>query len=315
MIPPENNEEDQLARQYLEELLNLAIALSNPDDFPSLISDNIKSIKSELNEINNNTIHFVAINEIKGISETIKNYIEFIEKIEHIEIDKLDTQERLSILEESSKFRGKIFAQTSPFNKMAKVIANNLVANKVDRNLEKSEKILASAKQLATNQLTKKQSKFFQDEADKHNTQSHQWKNYSIALFVLTCILAVTGIAMAFCPSLHPKQNDTYQLIQIITGKIILIAISIYALGVCIKNYQAHKHNEILNSHRENALSAASALIDLIEEPNQKDAVLLQVANVVFSIQDTGYTKPTSSEVDVMKSVVDLLAKQVAKDK
>ncbi|WP_199052951.1 hypothetical protein [Aquitalea sp. ASV15] len=313
MTKPESNEDDQYIRQHLEELLNLAIAISIPENFPDFISKKIKSIRYELEEINNNSINFVATNEIKTISETINDYIKFIERIEKINIEKLDPLEKLSILEESSKFSSKIFSQTSPFNQMAKVLASDIVSNKIDSNLEITEKILASAKQLSTNELTKKQSKFFQDEADKHSTQSIQWKNYSIALLIITCTLAVAGIAMAFCPQLHPK--DTYQLIQIVTGKIILIAISIYTLGVCIKNYQAHKHNEILNSHRENALSAASALIDLIEEPNQKDAVLLQVANVVFSIQDTGYTKPTSSEVDVMKSVVDLLAKQIAKDK
>jgi len=300
-------------RDELEKNINTAITISTPGEYPKFIAEYIERITKELSRISKESIQYIDTLHIEEMNKLIITYILFIEKIANLNFAQLSPQEKLSISNEISSIRVNLYGKSSHFINMAEIIKDDSASKKIDANLAKTEKILATAKQLSTNQLTKKQSKFFQDEADKHSIQSNQWKIYSIGLLVLTCTLAVAGIAMAFCPSLHPK--DTYQLIQIVTGKVILIAISIYALGVCIKNYQAHKHNEILNSHRENALSAASALIDLIEEPNQKDAVLLQVANVVFSIQDTGYTKPTSSEVDVMKSVVDLLAKQVAKDK
>jgi hypothetical protein len=77
------------------------------------------------------------------------------------------------------------------------------------------------------------------------------------------------------------------------------------------KNFLSHKHNSIVNKHRQNALMTYSALADAASSEEAKDIVLNHAASCIFSPQETGYIKNESAGNN--KSIVELLPKTTMK--
>jgi hypothetical protein len=67
---------------------------------------------------------------------------------------------------------------------------------------------------------------------------------------------------------------------------------------VCVRNYRASRHNQIVNAHREGALTTFAAFRESAEGA-AGDAVLLQATEAVFSSQPTGYTEGDGSPTHV----------------
>lgn len=125
-------------------------------------------------------------------------------------------------------------------------------------------------------------------------------------------VFALVTIIAAYIPALEP--HSSFQAIQLVAGKVMVFATLAYLLGVCVKNFQAHRHNEIINRHRENALKTFKALADGSRNPDNKDIVLTHASQCIFSAQDTGYTKAAANESgSSVKSVIELLPKALGK--
>ena len=62
-------------------------------------------------------------------------------------------------------------------------------------------------------------------------------------------------------------------------------------LFLCARNFLSHKHNAIVNKHRQNALLTFNALVDAAKSEDRRDVVLTYAASCIFSPQDTGYAK------------------------
>jgi len=55
------------------------------------------------------------------------------------------------------------------------------------------------------------------------------------------------------------------------------------------KTYRAHRHNAVVNRHRQNALTTFQTFAQAASEEQTKNAVLLQATQCIFSPQQTGY--------------------------
>lgn len=77
--------------------------------------------------------------------------------------------------------------------------------------------------------------------------------------------------------------------------RILTLSVIFYALSLSVKNYMAHKHNEVINRHRQNALRTFEAFVKAASDNQTKDAVLLRATEAIFSPQGTGYI---SSDAD-----------------
>ncbi len=78
----------------------------------------------------------------------------------------------------------------------------------------------------------------------------------------------------------------------------------------------SHKHNQVVNRHRENALKTFKALSEGAANPDNKDIILTHASQCIFSPQDTGYTQGNSSSDSgtSLKSVIEILPKALGKD-
>jgi hypothetical protein len=57
------------------------------------------------------------------------------------------------------------------------------------------------------------------------------------------------------------------------------------------KNYTAHRHNTVLNKHRQNSLATYKALVDAAGDQANRDIVLTTTAESIFGAQATGFAK------------------------
>lgn len=68
----------------------------------------------------------------------------------------------------------------------------------------------------------------------------------------------------------------------------LIISINIYAIRFCVKNYNACKHNQIINDQRQASFDVAFHFYNTIVS-EKKDDILFMAANSIFSHQNTGY--------------------------
>ena len=113
-------------------------------------------------------------------------------------------------------------------------------------------------------------------------------------------------------PGLDP--SDTYQSIQLVTSKVLIFGVIAYMLSLSARNFLSHKHNAILNKHRQNALLTFKALTDAAKEEENRDIVLTHASSCIFAPQDTGYIKTSGVQSSSTNTpLVGLLPKTVMK--
>src|SRR5205085_68200 len=76
---------------------------------------------------------------------------------------------------------------------------------------------------------------------------------------------------------------------QLLAAKVILFSILGSAVVWCGRIYRAHRHNEVVNRHRQNALSSFRTFVESADDAT-RNAVLLEATRAVFSPQHTGYS-------------------------
>ncbi len=87
-------------------------------------------------------------------------------------------------------------------------------------------------------------------------------------------------------------------------SKLLIFAVLAYMLLLCARNFLAHKHNSIVNKHRQNALLTFKALADAASKEDQRDVVLTYAAACIFSPQETGYTKSGGAQLELPTNII-----------
>jgi DNA phosphorothioation-dependent restriction protein DptG len=91
---------------------------------------------------------------------------------------------------------------------------------------------------------------------------------------------------------------------------LLVLSVVFFGMGWAAKNYRAHKHNETVNRHRQNALRTFETFAAATEDKTTKDAVLLQTTKAIFEPQTSGYLTgeaekvPSGAVVEVLKNVM-----------
>ena len=165
--------------------------------------------------------------------------------------------------------------------KMSKVLEN--VKNseeEIEATLGKSQKLLESIEGIASESGVSAHSNFFADQVKQHETFSFRWLWGTIVAAGLL-ILWIGG--SGFLESILPASGLTWWTRALIA----LVLTSLLAYSA--KNYMAHKHNAVVNQHRENALRTYEALVAPAKET--REIVLHHAAACIYAPQDSGYVK------------------------
>ena len=109
------------------------------------------------------------------------------------------------------------------------------------------------------------------------------------------------------------KPESYAETIQLVTSKVLIFSVLGYLLIMAARNYATHKHNAVVNRHRQNALLTYRALVAAAEETGTQDIVLAHAASCIFSPQETGFAQGKGDSGGASKSVLELFTKSSSK--
>jgi hypothetical protein len=118
-------------------------------------------------------------------------------------------------------------------------------------------------------------------------------------------ISIIVGVVLLFIT--RDFDGEKLDLIQFSVTKVVIISALFYGTSVCFKNYKAHKHNQILNKHRHNALLTFEAFTGSKEDEQTKGAVLLAATQTIFGNQNTGYNDTDGGDSDLPTKIIEII--------
>lgn len=161
---------------------------------------------------------------------------------------------------------------------------------------------LEGVRAAAAEQGVSQQAIYFKEEADKHDNQSTEWLKWTLISAVFLALYSTFALFSHNIPGLNPE--TTYQAIQVATSKVLIFAVIGYVVLICGRNFLSHKHNSIINRHRQNALQTFTTLADATSTPEAQDIVLTHAASSIFAPQETGYAKQQSQDYTISAATV-----------
>lgn len=163
-------------------------------------------------------------------------------------------------------------------------IKNDLQQYKRDAN-----ESLEAIRKVAAEQGVSQQAIHFKSEADSHESEAKKWLSRTVKVAIGLGIYAILTLFMHNLTWIKPQ--TTYETVQLSVSKVLIFGTIFFMLGLCAKNYLAHRHNAVVNRHRQNALATYTAIVKAANSTANSDIVLNRAADCIFSPQSTGYSK------------------------
>lgn len=144
---------------------------------------------------------------------------------------------------------------------------------------------------------------FFDKESKYHSKMSLAWLASTLVIGILTIIW---GYMSFQTKTIGSTVGDS---ISELGSKVIVLSVLYYILVWSAKNYNASRHNFIVNKHRQNALSTFETFVNAAEDFETKNAVLIQATQSIFSNQPSGYINKDNEQetpnkvIEIMRSI------------
>jgi hypothetical protein len=171
-------------------------------------------------------------------------------------------------------------------------------AKKLGEDLEQHRKdaqqILDDIRKVAAEQGVSQQAVYFKDESESHAKQADEWLKQTKRLTLLLALYAILTLVLHKIPWIAP--TTSYEAIQLAVSKVLVFTTIAYFLILSAKNFIAHRHNAIVNKHRQNALVTYRALVDAAGDGANRDIVLTKAAECIFGPQPTGFGRADAGE-------------------
>jgi hypothetical protein len=174
-----------------------------------------------------------------------------------------------------------------------------------------ADSALAAIRAVASEQGVSQQAIYFKDESLAQETLAEKWLTYTYRFAAALGLFAILSLFLHKVDWIKPTSNA--EMFQLITSKVLIFTVLGYLLIMAAKNYTTHKHNAVVNRHRQNALLTYRALVTAAEDTGTQDIVLAHAASCIFSPQETGFSHGRGDSGSGSKSVLELLTKGASK--
>jgi len=174
-----------------------------------------------------------------------------------------------------------------------------------------ADKALAAIRAVASEQGVSQQASYFKQEVDDQETLAATWLKYTYKFAAALGIFAVLSLFLHKIVWIKPE--STAEMFQLISSKLLIFAVLGYLLLMASRNYTTHKHNAVVNRHRQNALLTYRALVEASSDKGTEDIVLAHAASCIFSPQETGFAHGKGESSSGPKSVLELMTKSATK--
>ena len=131
------------------------------------------------------------------------------------------------------------------------------------------------------------------------------WINYSRTIGAFEAAVAQQSRADGASAASAARPGPSLT-VQLALAKVIAFSILFSAVLWAGRIYRAHRHNYVVNKHRQNALSTFEAFAKASEDTPTKNAVLLQATQCIFSPQSTGYL-PQEKEAEGSTQILEII--------
>ena len=169
---------------------------------------------------------------------------------------------------------------------------------------------LAAIRAVASEQGVSQQAIYFKQEAIDQETLAATWLTYTYRFAAAVGLFAILSLFLHKFAWLKPEGNG--EMFQLISSKVLIFAVLGYLLLMAAKNYSTHKHNAVVNRHRQNALLTYRTLVEAAGEKGTEDIILAHAASCIFAPQETGFAQG-KGESSGSKSVMELMTKGATK--
>lgn len=173
-----------------------------------------------------------------------------------------------------------------------------------------ADNALAAIRAVASEQGVSQQASYFKGEAESQELLATTWLSYTYKFAGGVALFAVASLFLHKWSWLAP--TSTFEAIQFATSKVLVFAVLAYMLILSARNYTTHKHNAVVNRHRQNALLTYRAIVEAAADGGTQDIVLAHAASCIFSPQDTGFSQQRGESLATSKSVLELLTKNTS---
>ena len=100
--------------------------------------------------------------------------------------------------------------------------------------------------------------------------------------------------------------ESTGEIVRGIGGRFAVLTLLAFALGFTVRQYTSSKHNETVNTHRQNALLTFETFVSAADDQDTKDAVLLEATRSIFAPQSSGFLR-SGREPDSPSTMVEVI--------
>lgn len=174
-----------------------------------------------------------------------------------------------------------------------------------------ADNALSAIRAVASEQGVSQQANYFKDEAQSQELLAAKWLTYTYRFAAALGIFAILSLFLHKIEWIKPDSNA--EMFQLVSSKVLIFTVLGYMLIMAARNYTTHKHNAVVNRHRQNALLTYRALVTAAEDIATQDIVLAHAASCIFSPQETGFANGKSGNGAGSKSVLELFTKGVSK--
>lgn len=173
--------------------------------------------------------------------------------------------------------------------------------NKINKYIEEVKEIVENTKNASLKVAVSNFSSIFLSESGIHKEEAKYWLGNVIKVLIVIGIVGIISLSYI----IFGNELDNSKAIQIGISKAILLTCLFYLLNICNKNYKSHKHNEIINKHRYNALNTFETFVKSSNDEQTKNAVLLEATRTIFCSPQTGYLN-NENESDVSTKIIEI---------
>ncbi|MDR0215558.1 MAG: hypothetical protein LBJ15_16370 [Comamonas sp.] len=181
----------------------------------------------------------------------------------------------------------------------------------LNQSKEDAENALSAIRAVASEQGVSQQAIHFKEEAQNQETLASTWLRYTYGFAGGLGFFAVLSLFLHKFEWIKPANNA--EMLQLATSKVLMFTTLAYLLLMAARNYATHKHNAVVNRHRQNALLTYQSLVAAGGASGTQDIVLAHASACIFSPQETGFTQGKGDSTSGTKSVLELFTKGASK--
>jgi hypothetical protein len=166
---------------------------------------------------------------------------------------------------------------------------------------EEIDKAVQATRDAAAKTVAVKFSKDFKRQSQDNSQAAKFWLNFTIGFFMGS----LAYIFWLYNEEIQTK-IETAQLIRDFGLRFITLSLFLGAMAWCANQFKILKNLETLNNHRALSLESLEAFLAGAEDPQAKDAVVMETARAIFQNVSTGYLDGNQAPIITPTQVMEI---------